>query len=288
MAKTWPQYDQSYTFAGMTDDDGETEREGFDTDEQRRKTYERKMQKGKFRQDSYSAFHQSEPDTELVETDVEYAIVDLESEDTEEEEATKDIYVLFKERKNVGVRGARTCNEYLINDVKAVMSKDELTHVEILFADDNCVFTSVTTDGVCVTEQKLFLYDEYQRVIKLQVKETRYNVSLDMARNLMAVYPYDIKFFYLYFCIEVCGCKCYSDDRVNAYTCSSAAATLLRKIGICKGDIATERLMKDKNITVDQVYNILIATEKKKLAHSPCIASVTSVEQLPERFFMDY
>lgn len=292
MDREWRNGDNCYTFKHMTDDDGETDAEGFYTDEARSaatKSGSYFKGKGKENAEVYIQLTEAEEVEESGRSDGEYTL-ERDETDAEYGDEVRNVYVLFREGKATTSRGSRTCHEYIVGDLRTIISDDELIHVEVLFEEDSCMFTSAqNTDGVSVTERKMVMYNDYQRIIHIKLSAQRYYAALDMAKNILAVdHPYDSQYYYLYVCITLCGCACKNESRKDKYTCSRAAAILLRKMGICKEDITLRRTMDDNNITVDQLYRILVMSAKKKLAYGNAIIDVAQVKELPERFYFDY
>lgn len=152
----------------------------------------------------------------------------------------------------------RTCREYIAVDCQSYMLRQDYMHVELCFMDSphegkNASFSSgADTNGVTFIYNKKYDPEVYKEIWDLNVTEKRYNQAYDDAMDMVGL-KYDQAFVWC-FLFQDCIPRVWRDGR---YTCASAVAVLLAKIGI-GDDQWRVRLREDKNIMVDTLHQLIV------------------------------
>lgn len=172
---------------------------------------------------------------------------------------TKTIKLLFmhipldSEKRN----RTRNCREYIAVDCQSFMLRQDYMHVELCFIEsphngmNACFSSGADTDGVTFVYNKQYDPDIYKEIWDIEVTEKRYNQVYDDAAMMVGL-KYDHIFIWC-FLLQNCIPHMFREHR---YTCASAVATLMAKIGI-GDDNCRYRLREDKNIMVDTLHELI-------------------------------
>ncbi len=192
------------------------------------------------------------------------------------------IYIMFMQPRRRGMRASSSVRDYLVNDVLPYMVKCEYVHAELVFGGENptTLVSAMNTDGVTFVDQKRYSPDEYPVVFDIEMTAARFAEAFQFAQRMLVGQKYDSTYFYCYVCIGLAGMSCNSVERATTYTCISAVAAMLAKIGI--GDTDTQAYMRsDKNITADHLFDIMDRAYSRQLHISQQIECVTKLEGPP-------
>lgn len=191
------------------------------------------------------------------------------------------VYVMFKRVAGKGVGEATSLNEYLVNNVQPCIMRNQFTHVELYFREHMSSFVSaMNLDGVTFIKGKKFLPDEYTDVFEIVLSEGKYGMSWDYAEKIIAGKDYDTIFYYCY-CFIACGIPCDWKSRTETFTCAAAVAKLLPIIGIGSNEMRAS-MANNKNITPDQVYDIMYSVYSGDIPMSKRINSINLIHKLPD------
>ncbi len=194
----------------------------------------------------------------------------------------KHIYVMFMQPRRKGMRASASVRDYLVNDVLPYVVHCDYVHAELVFGGENptTLISAMNTDGVTFVDQKKYSPDEYPVVFDIEMTAARHAEALQFAQRMLVGRKYDATYFYCYACIGIGGMQCNRESRATTYTCVSAVAAVLAKIGI--GDAETQEYMRsDRNITADHLYDIMDRAYARELHINQQIERVIKLDGPP-------